>query len=211
MKPAQATYPQFVIAMSFWTAVAAAIGLTGMSGIVATILLASSHFPPPTMKELLAAHADFAFVTIGGVVWLYMLTVQHERWERQYRQPQQPRATPRPLTPRHPVEETRRLTSQMALGRNVCFPVYEHHYAALYERLKRRSWKITKRNLKFEVDTVKVFPNIDDKYMDIVKEWNRLGFVDGYVTGEAREKWTLNEAGRAEFAKLGRVPLPSSD
>lgn len=199
-------YRRFVYGTSFWMSVGFAIGGIGLAGVIATFILALYGYPPPTFAELTQAMFWQTAVAMFFFWFMFSVLVQSSQWIINCRKPQEPQQTavPRPIAPRN-VQETRRLTSQMAMGRNECFPVFSNHYKALYLRLQRNKWKITKRILNFEVGTVKVFPNIGEKYMTIVKEWNRLGFIDGYVQGEAREKWFLSEAGQAKFAELGGV------
>ena len=194
------TYRQFVFWVAFQSALA--MSLVPLAWVAMIVVLAGDFLP--SLAEVTAVGAHWLSVAAFGVTWFCILIYQNDRWVEMHRKPAEPQSVPRPLSSRN-QSETRRLTSQMALGRNEFFPVFSHHYAALYHKLERNNWKITKRVLRLKVDTVAIFPNIDAKYMAIVKEWDRLGFVDGYVTGEAREKWFLNEVGRAEFAKHGQV------
>ena len=194
------TYRRFVYSFSMYTA----LGLGLFTYAVGALIVVVFGGFVPSIDELNAAGIHIAAMAAYGITLFCMVFYQNDRWLAAMRQPAKPERTPRPLASRN-HQETQRLNSKMAMGRNQYFPVFSHHYAALYHRLERNKWKITKRVLKLKVDTVAVFPNIDAKYMDIVKEWNRLGFVDGYVAGEAREKWFLNEAGRRHFAEAGRV------
>lgn len=197
--------------MSLWVAFGAAVCLTSLSGIMSSILIVFWYgLPSPTMQEFIKYKIDWVAIALFTGILMLMVVIQHDRWEGLFKgsQKQQRRRVPRPLVPRN-MGEARQMSSQMAVGKRGLFPLFTHHYAALYLRLERNKWKITKRMLNFEVDTIKVFPNISEKYMPIVNEWNRCGFVDGYITGEAREKWFLNEAGQVNFAAAGKIPSPT--